>query len=253
MTRFTVFLLLCFAACADAQAQSVVIVSNRGESQVTFDCAAPAMAVPREESHRAILDYVARMVGSGAVPPEVLPALMEAYEHREWDSLVPMVVEHACREGVIPPPEHRFPDPGTEAPAFQLTTLDGSRTVSLADYRGRHVIIEFWATWCLPCIASLREFNGWARRSPDQLAVLAINYGEDPTTAQTWLQRNGFDEVIGLADPDKAVAEAYVLRGRVGLNYLLDQQGRVVPGLDGSRMRSIAPEYERILTARLGW
>jgi thiol-disulfide isomerase/thioredoxin len=251
MTRFTIFLLLIFAARTDAQ--SVEILSNRGESQATYDCAAPDMTVPREESHRAILDYVARMAGSGAVPPEALPALMKAYEHREWEYLVPMVVEHACREGVIPPPELRFPDPGTAAPAFQLTTLDGSRTVSLSDYRGRHVIIEFWATWCLPCIASLREFNEWARRSPDLLTVLAINYGEDPNTAQTWLQRNGFDEVIGLADPDKAVAEAYVLKGRVGLNYLLDRQGRVVPGLDGSRMRAVTPEYERILAAQLGW
>jgi thiol-disulfide isomerase/thioredoxin len=193
------------------------------------------------------------MVGSGAVPAEQLPLLMRAYEQTEWKSLVPLVVEHACRDGVIATPKYRFPSPGIDAPAFQLTTLDGSRTVSLADFRGRFVIIEFWTTWCLPCIASLREFNGWAQRSPDQLVVIAINYGEDASMADTWLRRNGFDEVIGLADPDKAVAEAYVVRGRVGLNYLLDREGRIVGGLDGSQMRAVPSEYERILAARLGW
>lgn len=251
MTRMTVVLVLTFAVRTDAQ--SVVIVSNRGESQATYDCATPDVTAPREESHRAILDYVARMAGSGAVPPEALPSLMKAYEHQDWEYLVPLIVGHACREGVIPPRELRFPDPGAEAPAFRLTTLDGSRTVSLEDYRGRYVILEFWATWCLPCIANLQEFSELARRSEGKLAVLAINYGEDPSTAQTWLDRNGFDLVVGLADPDKAAAEDYVVRGRVGLNYLLDQQGRLVPGLDGSRMRAVAPEYERILAEQFGW
>jgi hypothetical protein len=144
MNRLTGLLLIVLSACADAQ--TVAIVSNSGESQVMYDCNAPDRTLLREESQLAVLDYVARMAGAGAVPVESLPRMMNAYEQREWGYLVPKVVEHACRDGVLPAREPQFPDPGTDAPAFQLTTLDGSRTVALGDHRGRHVILEFWAT-----------------------------------------------------------------------------------------------------------
>lgn len=66
----------------------------------------------------------------------------------------------------------RAPDLPEEAPAFTLRDLDG-HVVSLADYRGRTVVLNFWATWCGPCRAEIPAFSRFARKNPE-IPVLGI-------------------------------------------------------------------------------
>ena len=69
---------------------------------------------------------------------------------------------------------------GKPAPAFTLTTLD-HRRVSLADLKGKVVILNFWATWCTPCKAELIAMNNYARKHPnDGLAIFAIKTDDYP-------------------------------------------------------------------------
>jgi thiol-disulfide isomerase/thioredoxin len=58
-------------------------------------------------------------------------------------------------------------------PAFTLADLDGEPVLP-ADLRGRAVLVEFWATWCPPCLSTLRWLGELRRRHPDDLAVLAV-------------------------------------------------------------------------------
>jgi len=69
-----------------------------------------------------------------------------------------------------------------DAPDFSLADMDGEMH-SLMSYRGKPVIINFWATWCPPCRAELPSMNrGWEKVKDEGIEMLAINVGEDEDT-----------------------------------------------------------------------
>lgn len=72
----------------------------------------------------------------------------------------------------------RAPDLPSAAPAFSLRAIDGS-TVSLADHRGRLVVLNFWATWCTPCRLEMPSLARLAESRPD-VTVLGVAIDEDP-------------------------------------------------------------------------
>jgi peroxiredoxin len=75
---------------------------------------------------------------------------------------------------------------GQAAPGFELTALDG-RSVSLANYRGKNVVVSFWASWCAPCrreMPSLRSFYQRTHNAGSDYEVLAISLDETRAAAQ---------------------------------------------------------------------
>lgn len=80
--------------------------------------------------------------------------------------------------------------PGQPAPPFTLATLDGD-AVDLADYRGKAMVIDFWATWCPPCRAALPELHNvanWARQEDLPVSVLTINVSERADGPDAWIR-----------------------------------------------------------------
>lgn len=70
---------------------------------------------------------------------------------------------------------------GGQAPAFSLLNTDGV-PVSLSDFRGQDVIVNFWGTWCGPCKAELPMLNRFAKKNPDVVVLgLALDSGDPPT------------------------------------------------------------------------
>lgn len=98
----------------------------------------------------------------------------------------------------------RAPDLPPEAPAFTLPALSGP-DVSLAQFRGRTVILNFWATWCGPCRIEAPSFATFARNNPD-VVVLGLTEDADEAKVRKTAKDLGLDYPILMADPQTLAA-----------------------------------------------
>ncbi len=111
------------------------------------------------------------------------------------------------------------------APNFSLSDLDG-RQIALADYRGRVVLLNFWATWCEPCRKEIPEFIGFQKNySPGGFQVLGISMDDDAKPIAKF--RNEFHVNYPILMGNAAVGESY--GGVLGLpiTFLIGRDGRI--------------------------
>jgi thiol-disulfide isomerase/thioredoxin len=113
------------------------------------------------------------------------------------------VSEITVPEGTNPNPETITEELSPEEQSSDLFTLDG-KPVALEDYQGTPMLVNFWATWCPPCLAEMPLFQSYAERYDDRLVVLAINAGEDESVVRNFVDQHGF-ELTFLLDPTSAV------------------------------------------------
>jgi len=128
--------------------------------------------------------------------------------------LMPLAVLSACDRGAHPD------QTGKAAPDF--TVSDGSSTIHLADYRGKIVLLNFWATWCAPCIQEMPGLQQLHRDRPD-LAILAVSIDEDPGAYQRFLQHFHVD-LNTVRDPNQTVAKMYATHIWPD-TYIIDRTG----------------------------
>ena len=115
--------------------------------------------------------------------------------------------------------------PGGATPPLALQDLDG-RTHALEDYRGKVVLINFWATWCEPCRAEMPSISKLrASLAGQPFAVLAVNLGENEQRIRRFMAQVPLEFTV-LLDRDSAAAKAW--RARVlPASFLVGPDGRV--------------------------
>jgi peroxiredoxin len=117
--------------------------------------------------------------------------------------------------------------PGTEAPAFRLPTLAGGE-VDLASQRGKVVVLNFWATWCPPCVEEMPSLERLHRAlGPEGLAVVTVSADEDEAALRAFVTRRGLTLPV-LADPGGRVAAGAFRTTGYPETFLLDREGRIV-------------------------
>jgi peroxiredoxin len=104
----------------------------------------------------------------------------------------------------------------------------------LSDYRGRPVLINFWATWCPPCRDEIPSMNrAWGKIAKENVAMLAINVGEDADTIFVFTADYPADFPI-LLDTDGEVIGQWPVKG-LPTTYIVDPEGRIAYRAIGGR------------------
>lgn len=127
--------------------------------------------------------------------------------------------------------EEAVSEEGTEAedaemaPDFE-TVLSSGETVRLSDYRGKKVLLNFWATWCGYCIMEFPALERLSADYPEDLVVLAVDCGEDEATVQAFLEENEYSFLVGM-DEDYEIQRLYPTNG-IPYTVLIDENGAVM-------------------------
>lgn len=120
-----------------------------------------------------------------------------------------------------------------EAPSFSLKALSGEQ-VSLADFRGKPVLLAFWATWCPSCVEELPLLDKFSLGKRDQLTVLAIAIdGEKESKVQSLAKGNKITLPI-LLDPKEKIARTYGIKF-IPVAFLIDREGVLAGMILGER------------------
>lgn len=142
---------------------------------------------------------------------------------------------------------------GEPAPEFAARSLDGSGLISLAPHRGKVVYLDFWASWCGPCVRAVPAIEKLRQELPaSDFEVVAVNLDRDPERARAFLK----DHRVGYrsaSDPEGDVPEVFRLRS-MPTSYIIDRQGivrHVHEGFHDGDMDDIR-ERVRALIARDG-
>jgi peroxiredoxin len=136
-------------------------------------------------------------------------------------------------------------DAGDKAPPFVASALAGDDPVSLEDYRGKVVYLDFWASWCPPCLTSLPVLETLRGEFPeDRFQIVAVNLDTDRAKALRFLAKIGVG-YPSASDPDGRIPASYGLE-TMPTSYLIDADGVIRHVHEGFRKSDVDALRERI-------
>ena len=135
-----------------------------------------------------------------------------------------------------------------EAHNFKGELNDGS-TINLKDYHHRFVLLNFWATWCVPCLKEMPDLEKvYQQMGSKKLLVLAIGMGEDKSSIRKFNEKYGFTFPI-VADTTLEIARLYGVEN-IPITYLINPQGIIIGRALGIRDWA-SPELIEFMDSKL--
>ncbi|MBI1954805.1 MAG: TlpA family protein disulfide reductase [Acidobacteria bacterium] len=125
-----------------------------------------------------------------------------------------------------------MPSLGEQVPSFTLRQDDG-QVLALADFRGKIVVLNFWATWCGPCIEEMPSLNRLTEKYAGKgVAVVAVSLDEDPDAYREFLAKNHIS-FLTLRDPSRRTSELYGTY-KLPESYIISREGRLLNKIIGA-------------------
>jgi thiol-disulfide isomerase/thioredoxin len=134
-------------------------------------------------------------------------------------------------------------EPANPSPAIPLQGLNGT-SFNLAQYRGKVVVLNFWATWCLPCAAEMPSLDRLAAiEDPGRVSVIAVSIDQDgPIRVGPYLASRNLDHLAVALDPEQKLGSLGVNRSAptalplwgLPASFIISKSGRVVGFITGA-------------------
>jgi cytochrome c biogenesis protein CcmG, thiol:disulfide interchange protein DsbE len=132
------------------------------------------------------------------------------------------------------------------APNFSLQDLRNKKTIRLVNFRGKVVLLNFWATWCAPCLTEMPAFNQWQKQyGSGNLQVIGVSMDDAPADVVSLVARLKLNYPVVMGDEYLGAAYGGILG--LPVTFLIDRRGRVKARFENAEVASIKRDMQRLL------
>jgi cytochrome c biogenesis protein CcmG, thiol:disulfide interchange protein DsbE len=132
------------------------------------------------------------------------------------------------------------------APAFSLEDVSNKKTIRLAAFRGKVVLLNFWATWCAPCLTEMPTFNQWQQQYGfDNLQVIGVSMDDAPADVVSLVARLKLNYPVVMGDEHLGASYGGILG--LPVTFLIDRRGRVQARYENAEIASIKRNLQHLL------
>src|SRR5438552_4268022 len=197
----------------------------------------PAISSAYRRLSKSIESLMRRMIAAGPPakrPPHiVLGRFFTSFGTVALAFLFAATAAIAAEPDTVKPGEFIPASPPQPAPEVSFTDLKGN-WVALADFKGKLILVNLWATWCQPCLKEMPSLEKLQGAQADKLTVAAISEDRGGNqVVEPFVAKLGLDKVKIYLDPKSAVGHAFSVRG-LPTTLVIDTEGRLVGRVEGA-------------------